>query len=126
MGRYYMVSNGFFEAFPVVFMIFFAIILVIIFISVISNINNYRKNASSPILTQKAKVVSKRSEVFHHTSTTNNMPTSSTRYYATFETEAGQRFELVMSGMEYGLIAEGDCGEVTFQGEWFKKFNRQL
>lgn len=121
-----MVTDGFFGAFPVIFMIFFAIILVIIFISVIRSINNYRKNSSSPILTQKAKVVSKRSEVFHYTNTTNNMPTSSTRYYVTFETEAGQRFELVMSGTEYGLVAEGDYGEVTFQGEWFKKFNRQF
>ena len=121
-----MAADGFFGAFPVIFIIFFAIVLTIIFISVIRNISNYRKNASSPILTQRAKVVSKRSEVFHHTNGTNNMPTSSTRYYATFETEAGQRFELVMSGTEYGLIAEGDYGEVTFQGEWFKKFDRQL
>lgn len=118
--------DGFFMGFPVIFMIFFAFVLVIIFISLIRNISNYRKNATSPILTQKARVVSKRSEVFHHTNAGNNMTTSSTKYYATFETDAGQRFELVMSGTEYGLIAEGDYGDVTFQGEWFKKFDRQL
>lgn len=52
--------------------------------------------------------------------------TSSTTYYTTFETEAGERIELALSGKEYGLIVEGDEGELIYQGEWFKQFKRSI
>lgn len=37
-------------------------------------------------------------------------------YYATFQVESGDRMELSVSGTEYGLLAEGDMGKLTFQG----------
>lgn len=112
-----------------IFMIFFIIIAGAIVFGIISSISNYAKNASSPILTTRAKVVTKRMQVTHHDSvdsqTHMSSSSSSTRYFATFETDAGQRMELTLSGKEYGLLVEGDMGELIYQGEWFKQFTRE-
>ena len=35
---------------------------------------------------------------------------------ATFQVESGDRMELGVSGTEYGMLAEGDMGRLTFQG----------
>lgn len=50
--------------------------------------------------------------------------TSSTRYYVTFEVESGDRIELFMDDMEYGMLAEGDRGKLSFQGTHFLGFRR--
>lgn len=50
--------------------------------------------------------------------------TTSTRYYVTFEMDDRQRIELTSNGRQYGLLAEGVTGLLTFQGEWFKDFKR--
>lgn len=49
---------------------------------------------------------------------------SSTRYYATFQVESGDRMELAVSGPEYGMLAEGDRGTLTFQGTRYLGFER--
>ena len=54
-----------------------------------------------------------------HTST-------STTYYVTFEVCSGDRMELRLQGHEYGLIVEGDRGELTFQGTRFLGFTRKV
>ena len=54
------------------------------------------------------------------------MTRSSTVYYATFQVESGDRMELRMSGREYGLLAEGDRGKLTFQGTRYRGFERRL
>ena len=51
--------------------------------------------------------------------------TTSTSYYATFQVESGDRMELSMTGTEYGLLAEGDRGKLTFQGTRYLGFERQ-
>ena len=51
--------------------------------------------------------------------------TSSTWYYATFEVESGDRMELALSGSEYGMLAEGDTGKLTFQGTRYLSFERE-
>ena len=45
--------------------------------------------------------------------------------YATFQVESGDRMELSMTGTEYGLLAEGDRGKLTFQGTRYLGFERQ-
>lgn len=126
-------GNGF-DGSPAGFEFFFVLIFLlvvggIIFV-IISSINNYAKNKSAPILTTNAKVVTKRINVTHHDSIDPNThmsnSTSNTKYYVTFETEAGERIELVLSGKEYGLIVENDSGELIYQGEWFKQFKRNI
>lgn len=56
------------------------------------------------------------------------MPVShstSTSYYVTFEVESGDRMELHVSGSEYGMLAEGDYGQLTFQGTRYLDFVRR-
>ncbi len=49
---------------------------------------------------------------------------ASTSYYVTFEVESGSRMEFQIDGSQYGLIAEGDSGKLTFQGSRYLGFER--
>ena len=49
---------------------------------------------------------------------------SYTTYFATFEVESGDRMELKVPDNEYGMLAEGDIGKLTFQGTRYKGFER--
>lgn len=42
----------------------------------------------------------------------------------TFEVKSGDRMELSVAGKEYGQMAEGDVGELSFQGTRFLGFER--
>ena len=42
----------------------------------------------------------------------------------TFQVESGDRMELSVNGPEYGMLAEGDVGELTFQGTRYLSFER--
>ena len=53
-----------------------------------------------------------------------NMTRGYTRYFVTFEFESGDRLELMVDGSEYGLLAEGDCGMLSFQGTRYLGFVR--
>lgn len=79
------------------------------------------------------KIVAKRQNTTHH-----NHPnagdasgahgyhtTSSTTYYVTFQVESGDRMELAVTGSEYGMLAEGDEGKLTFQGTRYLAFDRE-
>jgi hypothetical protein len=48
----------------------------------------------------------------------------STWYYATFELETGERIEFSMGGKEYGMLAEGDDGTLSYQGTRYRGFQR--
>lgn len=77
-------------------------------------------NNASPLLSRAAVAVTKRTEVWGgrgHSRT-------STSYYVTFEFQDGRRMELEMKGRDYGRIAEGDQGELSYQGSRFKGFVR--
>jgi len=96
---------------------------------IIRGITNYSRNASQPVLTEHVRVIGKRTNVSSHVNTSNsnmNNRRTSTTYYVAFETDAGQRLELRMSGREYGIIMEGDIGNLMYQGEWFKGFDRDV
>lgn len=99
-----------------------------ILFTVIKSIAQWGKNNASPRLTVDAVVITKRISTtssmhntgsagmhHHHTSTT---------YYVTFQVESGDRMELCVSGQEYGMLAEGDCGRLTFQGTRYLGFAR--
>ena len=53
------------------------------------------------------------------------MSTTSSWYYVTFQVESGDRMELQMTGSEYGMLAEGDRGRLTFQGTRYVSFERE-
>ena len=75
------------------------------------------KNASAPLLSREARVVTKRQHVWgDHSRTT---------YYATFEFPDGAREELEVPTQQFGYLVEGDEGTVHSQGTWFKGFDRR-
>ena len=113
--------------------IFIGIIFVIIFIGIIvslfSGLRQWRENEDSPRLSVPAIVKIKRTNVtrhshHHHHDHNSHSHSSSTTYFITFEFESGDRSEFHVSGKEYGMLAEGDIGTLTFQGTRYIDFTR--
>lgn len=126
-----MFINGFgfgpsFGIFQILFFLVFFFIFGTIVLRVISRIKTWNSNNHQPILTVTSTVTSKRTHVqHHHHNTNNNMGHSTTtHYFITFEVESGDRMELQVHGHDYGLLSEGDQGQLTFQGTRFKGFKR--
>ena len=113
-----------FGVFAVLFGIVFVLAIGIILVGLLRGLSTWNKNNNSPRLTVTAKVVSKRMSVSHHrhanagdaTGAHGYSTSSSTWYYVTFEVESGDRMELSVTGPEYGMLAEGDMGKLSFQG----------
>ena len=116
--------NFMFSIFPIFFLLIFGLIL----FTIIRGIKEWNHNNHQPVLSVPAKVVSKRAHVSRSTHNHDNHHhhSSSTTYYVTFEVESGDRMELHIPSNEYGLIAEGDEGKLTFQGTRFHSFNRTI
>lgn len=113
--------------FPFFFFAVFGMVLIVLVVTLVRGIGEWHKNNNSPRLTVSAKVVSKRTSVshgHHHGANGHMHTTSSTWYYVTFEVESGDRMELGVSGSEYGMLAEGDSGKLTFQGTRYLSFER--
>jgi len=103
----------------------FAIVIGMFIFFAVKGLKQWNKNNHSPRLTVPASVVSKRTNVSSHMHGGDSMHrTHSTTYYVTFEVESGDRMELHVDGQEYGLIAEGDVGMLTFQGTRYLGFER--
>lgn len=102
--------------------LFFILFFVLFFGIILKNIAQWNKNNHSPRLTVDASVVTKRYSRSHNAHT----HTSSTHYYVTFQVQSGDRMELSTSGSEYGMLAEGDRGQLTFQGTRYLDFQRQV
>lgn len=117
-----------FGLFSGMFSIVFILILGVIIFSIVKGINEWSNNNKQPIIPVDSIVSSKRVSVSHnnHNTGDNMMHSStSTSYYVTFQFENGERMELKLSGKEYGLIAEGDKGILSFQGTRFISFERK-
>ena len=98
----------------------------IIIVTLVRGIGEWNKNNHSPKLIVPATVVSRRTAVSHHHHGSEMHHThTSTSYYATFQVESGDRMEFAVSGMEYGMLAEGDRGMLTFQGTRYLNFRRE-
>ena len=98
-----------------------AAIVVAVFATVIvRGVGQWRRNNASPVVTTMARLVTKRDEV--HGGTGDNG--ARTAYFATFEMPTGERRELALPAREFGLIADGDTGQLTYQGTRFKGFAR--
>jgi len=118
---------SFFErVFPVLFCAIFIIIIGFFIYTISTGVHEWNKNNSSPVLKVEAKIVSKRQSYSEFSGTEEHSTHStSTWYYITFEVESGDRMEFSVSGKEYGLLAEGDYGKLTFQGTRYLGFVRQ-
>ena len=114
--------------FPLLFLIVFVFVISTIVGTFVSKAKRERKNDQSPRLTAEAKVVSKRMQVGEnrHRHGNDDMMHSYTysKYFATFEFDSGDRLELPVDGSDYGLLVEGDRGQLTFQGTRYLGFQR--
>jgi Protein of unknown function (DUF2500) len=114
------------------FSVFFVIVAVFIgavFIFIIGNFvkifvrrqSEKRYNDSQPVLTKGAKITGKRTAV----SGGSGNSSVSTSYYATFEfADNKERLELRVPSKDYGLLADDDSGNLTFQGRRYLQFQR--
>ena len=115
--------NLLFSIFPILFITVFVIAVGTFIVSAVRGARTWSKNNASPRLTVSAEVVTKRTNVSHHHHQ-DSMSHTSTTYYATFQVESGDRMEFSVSGAEYGMLAEGDQGSLTFQGTRYLGFER--
>ncbi|QGG57628.1 DUF2500 family protein [Paenibacillus sp. B01] len=105
--------------------ILIAVIAVIIGAGLIRSYASWSRNSAQPLLSVKAAVVSKRSRVRSQQPYEEGQPQQTkTDYYATFEVESGDRMEFAISGRDYGQLAEGDIGKLSFRGSRFQGFER--
>ena len=119
-----------FGMFGIMFAIIFALVIAVFCAAFVRGFKEWNRNNHAPRLTVPATIVAKRTNVsrhhhhnhhgsgMHHTST-------STTYYVTFQVESGDRMELHVAGHEFGLLIEGDCGMLTFQGTRYLGFERK-
>ena len=117
--------NFIFSIFPLMFSFVFMLVLGVILYTIFRTIKQEQKNNHSPRLTVDAKVVSKRSDFRRHSGTNHTTSHTHTTYFVTFEVKSGDRMELSIAGAEYGLLVEGDVGELTFQGTRYLSFQRK-
>ena len=117
-----------FSIFPFLFITVFVIVIGTFIVTAVRGVGTWSKNNASPRLTVSAEVVVKRTDVTHHShghgGDADFHMSSSTWYYVTFQVESGDRMELAVSGPEYGMLAEGDRGTLTFQGTRYLGFER--
>ena len=111
------------ELFSILFFLMFFSVFALAIIQAARGIFQWNKNNHSPRLTVYATVVAKRTNVSRHR-TRNHMSHTSTTYFVTFQVASGDRMELLVPGNEFGLMVEGDRGNVTFQGTRFLGFER--
>lgn len=129
------------DSFDIIFIIIAVLTAVVFIFALVSMIGHRRlfkgilrramdrmdKDDHAPRLTVPATVVSKRSDVtmHHHGGDTMHHQTAHTSYYVTFQVQSGDRMELWAPAEEYGLLVEGDEGDLTFQGSRFLRFERR-
>ena len=136
MSTPFMSSMFMFNFVPVVIMVGFVVILAVILIRTAQGVAMWGKNNNSPLLTVPAYLVAKRTAI-NRQQTLNNVNrnlndgnvnhfNNVTIYFATFQVQSGDRMEFRIPDQEYGLLAENDFGQLTFQGTRYKKFERNL
>ena len=109
-----------FSIMQVIMLLVFVLVLGSIIVTLIRGVGEWNKNNQSPKLTVPVTVVAKRSDVHRGIETMHTF----TSYYVTFQVESGDRMEFEISDTEYGMLAEGDSGELTFQGTRYLNFQR--
>ena len=95
-------------------------LIVVAVMGIVRNAGTRGAQSSLPVLTTESRVVAKRTMV-----TGGGGTMASTTYYATFEGANGARMELGVDPTAYGQLAEGDWGQLTFQGARYISFARR-
>ncbi|MFY1067991.1 DUF2500 domain-containing protein [Enterococcus sp. AD013-P3] len=115
-----MVNDPFFELgeMPILFKVIPALV-VLLFVVIIGTVL-YRliKNVSSPKEVVLATLIDK------NAATRWNGETSYTDYMLIFEDKHGKRIALDVNRKVFSQLVVGDSGRLTYQGSWFKDFER--
>jgi len=86
-------------------------------VCVFQRFTQWQRDRMAPRLSVGADVVSKRTDTYYD----DDMPRTADGF-VTFEMESGDRMELRLPRHDFGRIAEGDFGRLTFQGSRFIAF----
>ena len=116
-----------FGMFQLMFTLVFVIVIGTFIVTAVKGIGQWNRNNNSPRLTVPALVVAKRTNVSRHRhggANGHHHYHTSTTYYVTFQVESGDRMELHVNGSEYGMLVEGDQGNLSFQGTRYLGFER--
>ena len=120
---------GGFGMFNIMFTIVFILVIGTFVVMLVKGISEWNKNNHSPRLTVPATIIAKRTNVSRHRhggANSHHHHHTSTTYYVTFQVESGGRMEFHISGQEYGLLIEGDHGNLSFQGTRYLGFERSI
>lgn len=110
-----------FSAVPFFIFIVFAIIIMVFITSFVKGIGQYFRNNSLPEVRVPARLIAKRT----HTWGGHGNMGAHTSYYATFETDKGERLEFSVGGKFSGMHVEGDAGMLTHRGTRFISFEKE-
>lgn len=104
------------------FIFMVAVLVIGVFaVTIFKGIAQWQSNNAQPVRTVPALVVTKR----QHVSGSGHDSSTSTWYYVTFDTVAdGLRQEFSVRSVDYSGLAEGDTGDLTYQGTRYKGFLR--
>lgn len=118
-------ETGLFEAmFPLFFTVIFVVVVGAFIIAAVRGLNTWNKNNHSPVLTVEATVVTKREQFYRHHH--DHAYHAYTHYFVTFQVQSGDRLELEVQDSDYGMLCEGDRGQLTFQGTRYQGFVRRV
>ena len=120
---------GGFGMFNIIFTIVFILVIGTFVVILVKGISEWNKNNHSPRLTVPATIIAKRTNVSRHRhggANSHHHHHTSTTYYVTFQVESGDRMEFHISGQEYGLLIQGDHGNLSFQGTRYLGFERNI
>jgi len=120
-------GGGFFSGVPTFFILFFVVIAGVVLFQVLRGVGEWSRNNGMPVLTAHARIVSKRNKFSHSSDPDGPGPmtsSTSTSYYITYQLDSGERMEFAVRGREFGLLAEGDEGDLTYQGTRYHGFRR--
>ena len=116
-----------FDLFQIMFFLVFFLVMSTFVVTIGKSVLQWNKNNHAPRLTVPATIVAKRTNHTRHRHSgagNHHHYHTSTTYYVTFQFESGDRMELNLEGSEYGLLIEGDRGNLTFQGTRYLGFER--
>ena len=117
-----------FVLFRIMFALAFVLVIGMFLVFAVKGIAQWNQNNHSPRLTVPAVIGAKRTNVtrHHHSGAGgHHHHHTSTSYYVTFQFGGGDRMELLVSGSEYGMLVEGDQGDLSFQGTRYLGFERK-
>lgn len=120
-----------FDLFPVFFLIMFAVVFIVLISTAVKAVREKKANDASPVLEVEAAVTAKRAHVSSAARSGGPEDLSArsfhtrTAYYATFQVHSGDRMEFQVKETDYGQLAEGDRGTLTFQGTRYLGFQRK-